>query len=87
MMPRETWWDLRAGSGEALSDGGKRKTPRLCRPGRAGLQSMLAASAAVADQAQQHQKQVDEVEIERQRAHHRLASGRLAVVGGVIHVP
>jgi hypothetical protein len=36
---------------------------------------MMSKSAAVAEQPQQHHEHVDEVEIERQRAHHRLAAG------------
>src|ERR1700722_18563468 len=42
-------------------------------------------SAPVAEQPQQHHEQVDEVEIERQRAHHRLAAGDGAVVHRAIH--
>ena len=39
-------------------------------------------SAAVAEQPQQHQEEVDEVEIEPQRAHDRLPAGDGAVVVG-----
>ena len=40
----------------------------------------LNSLAAIAEQAKQHQEQVDEVEIEPQRAHHRLAAGDGAVI-------
>src|ERR1044071_5953445 len=42
--------------------------------------------AAVADKAQQEQEQVDEVEIEREGAHHRLAAGDRAVVADIVHL-
>src|SRR6266568_5837876 len=42
-------------------------------------------STPVAEQAQQHEEQVDEVEIERERAHHRLAAPDGAVVHRVVH--
>src|SRR5664279_90972 len=41
--------------------------------------------AVGAEQAKQHQEKVDEVEVERQRAHHRLAAGNRAVVVGRVH--
>src|SRR4029077_10196664 len=42
-------------------------------------------STAVAEQPQQHHEHVDEVEVERQRAHHCLAAGDGAVVLDIIH--
>ncbi len=44
------------------------------------------ASAAVAHEAQQEQKQVDEVEIKCKRPHHRLAAGNGAIIVGAIHL-
>ena len=46
----------------------------------------LLRSAAVAEQPQQHQEQVDEVEIEPQRAHDRLAAGDGTVVHRAVHL-
>ena len=49
-----------------------------------GVQYLFPArSASVAEEAQQHQEQVDEVEIEPQRTHHRFAAGDGAVVIGL----
>ena len=45
-----------------------------------------AELSAIADQAQQHEEQVDEVEIERQRAHHGLAASRVHIVRRVVHL-
>src|SRR5829696_7921322 len=42
--------------------------------------------APVADQAQQHHEQVDEVEVERQRAHHGLAAERAVVIHRAVHL-
>src|ERR1700733_4330323 len=57
------------------------------RPGnRSGAPSSLLCSlAAVAEQAQQHEEQIDEVEIKPQRPHYCLAAGDGAVVVDVIH--
>ena len=41
--------------------------------------------ASAAHQAQHHHEQVDEVDVERKRAHHGLAAGRSGVIAGVIH--
>ena len=41
--------------------------------------------ASAAHQAQHHHEQIDEVEVERQRAHHGLAAGRSGVIAGVVH--
>jgi hypothetical protein len=49
---------------------------------RAGIAGTLASAA---HQAQHHHEQVDEVEVERQRAHHGLAAGRSGVIAPVIH--
>src|ERR1700756_2205046 len=46
---------------------------------------LLSRSAAVAEYAQQHEEQVDEVEVEPQRAHDRLAAGDRAVIVHVVH--
>src|SRR3954467_10035741 len=52
-------------------------------PGR--LLAMLM-SAPVAEQAQHHQEQVDEVEVERERAHHSLAATDGAVIVRAVHL-
>ena len=44
----------------------------LASGSRAGIARTLASAA---HQAQHHHEQVDEVEVERQRAHHGLAAG------------
>src|SRR5258706_10090642 len=41
--------------------------------------------ASAAHQAQHHHEQVDEVEVERKRAHHGLAAGRSGVIAAVVH--
>src|SRR6516164_6239986 len=64
----------------------QKKSAPAVGPGRSNSQLRCWASAAVAEEAQQEQEQVDEVEIERQRAHHGLAGGDGAVVHHVIHV-
>jgi hypothetical protein len=61
----------------------QKKTPQD-EPG--ALKKSLLRSAAVAEQPQQHQEQVDEVEIEPQRAHDRLAAGDGAVVHRAVHL-
>src|SRR5262249_25239414 len=43
-------------------------------------------STPAAEQAQKHHEQVDEVEIERQRAHHGLAARDRPVVHGIVHL-
>ena len=43
------------------------------------------ALAPVASQTQQHHEQVDEIEVERQRAHHGLAARGNSVVARVVH--
>ena len=59
----------------------KEKGPGAGRRGLVLLRLMLGLRlAAVAEQLQQHHEQVDEVEIEPERAHHRLAAGDGAVV-------
>src|SRR5215813_14052483 len=58
--------------------------PRLIT-GAPEFQSPCGRSATVAEEAQQEQEQVDEVEIERERAHHRLAADDGAVFHRVIH--
>src|ERR1700751_5718101 len=62
----------------------KKETPR--RGAGASMLSSAVWSAAVAEQAQQHEEQVDEVEVETQRAHHRLAAGDATVVVDVVHL-
>src|SRR5262249_43766217 len=59
--------------------------PRLIA-GAPEFQSPCGRSATVAEEAQQEQEQVDEVEIERERAHHRLAAHDSAVLHRVIHL-
>ena len=46
---------------------------------------IIRTLASAARQAQHHHEQVDEVEVERQRAHHCLAAGRSGVIAGVVH--
>jgi hypothetical protein len=41
--------------------------------------------ASAAHQAQHHHEQVDEVQVERQRAHHGLAAGRSGVIAAIVH--
>src|SRR5262245_62047082 len=60
-----------------------KKTPGL-KPGRS-LQSLRWRLAAIAEEAQQEQEQVDEVEIERESAHHCLAAGDSAVIVHAVH--
>ena len=62
----------------------KTKAPRRS-PGRFA-NSALQCLAPVAEQAQQHQEQVDEVEVERQRAHDSLAPRDRAVIVGAVHL-
>ena len=50
------------------------------------VQSVPVRSAAVAEEAQHEQEQVDEVEVERERTHHRLAGRDRAVLVHVIHL-
>src|SRR5215813_10210741 len=61
-----------------------KKTPGP-KPGRS-LQSVCWRLAAVAEEAQQEQEQVDEVEIERKSAHHGLAAGDGAVIVHAVHL-
>jgi hypothetical protein len=56
-----------------------KKTPRFFTRARTYRVKIAWASAAVAERPQQHHEHVDEVEIGRQRAHHRLAAGHGAV--------
>src|SRR5688500_15226158 len=58
-------------------------TPGPCRCG-----SLLEPSrlAAVAEELEQHHEQVDEVEIEPERSHHRLAAGDRAVVARIVRL-
>src|SRR3974390_3591478 len=66
----------------------KDSRPKTKRPGispGAPAIWMMFRSAAVAEQPQQHEEQVDEVEIERQRTHHRLAAGDGAIVHHAVH--
>src|SRR5262245_38082997 len=63
----------------------KHKTKRPGdRPGRCTV--VPVQSAPVANQAEQHHEQVDEVEVKRQRAHYRLAAAGSAVVVDVVHL-
>src|SRR6266853_97087 len=63
-----------------------KKAPRD-DPGRSYWTDLAVSrrSAAVAEQTQQEQEHVDEVEVERERAHHGLASRDGAVVHRVVH--
>src|SRR3974377_720157 len=59
------------------------KTPRLS----AGAScSPFWRLAPVAQEAQQEQEQVDKIEVERQRPHHRLAANEGTVVRGRVHL-
>lgn len=58
----------------ARANGGQRKTPP--KRGFPGLASQLLL--AVSEETQQEQEEVDEVEIETQRAHDGVAAGHLA---------
>src|ERR1700730_3021387 len=60
------------------------KTPRPTGPGRDWC--FRLRSAPVADQAQQHQEQVDEVEIELQRTCDGLATGCGAILLRIVHL-
>src|SRR5581483_6614358 len=70
--------------GSLIAWGPKNKAPR----NRSGAPSSFFSVplAAVAKQAQQHEEQVDKVEVEPERAHHRLAAGNGAVVHRAIHL-
>src|SRR5215216_7037909 len=63
---------------------GHKKAPGA-EPG-AQSRALCCCSATVAEQAQQHQEQVDEVEIERQRTHDGLAAGDGAVIHRAVHL-
>src|ERR1700730_7979875 len=54
------------------------------RPGR--VASAVSGLTAVAEEPKEEHEQVDEVEIERQRAHYSLAADNRAVIHRVIHV-
>src|ERR1700687_1985661 len=62
-----------------------KKAPRFFTWARTYRAKIAWASAAVAEQPQQHHEHVDEVEIERQRAHHCLAARPGAVLLGIEH--
>src|SRR5450759_4266122 len=62
----------------------QKQTPRHMAGARIAVLSLRLS--AVAHKAQQEQEQVDEVEIERKRAHHRLAAGDGAVVVRAVHL-
>src|SRR4029079_11504428 len=62
----------------------QKKTPQG-GPG-AFQQTLLPRSATVAEEPKQHEEEVDEVQIEPQRAHHRLAAGDGAVVHRAVHL-
>src|SRR6185295_17238164 len=62
----------------------KRSAPAH-RRGAPKFKSVALPSAAVADEAQHEQEQVDVVEIERERAHHGFAAGDGAVILHVVH--
>ena len=47
--------------------------------------ALSCPSAAIAEEAQHEKEQVDEVEIERQRPHHGLATDDRAVLHRIIH--
>src|ERR687888_529110 len=64
----------------------KRDGAPASRRGAALLNRRYARSATVAEEAQQEQEQVDEVEVERERAHHSLAADDGAVLHRVIHL-
>src|SRR5438270_11199214 len=55
-------------------------------PGRCNGQSVPCASAAVAEEAQQEEEQVDEVEVKRKRTHHRFAADDGAVFHRMLHL-
>src|ERR1700690_1360732 len=66
---------------------GNRKGRGDCSPRpwySSAVSSVATLAPVVAHQAEQHQEQVDEVEVERQRAHHRLAARDRAVVADVV---
>jgi hypothetical protein len=46
---------------------------------------LLVTLASAAHQAQHCHEQVDEVQVERQRAHHGLAAGRNGVIAAIVH--
>src|SRR5436190_11486483 len=62
----------------------KQNAPAMSRG--AAIQSRWSASAAIAEQAQHEQEQVDEVEIERQGAHDSLAADDGPVLHRVVHL-
>jgi hypothetical protein len=72
----------RPGGRQGKDDGYRRRNAR--RPGGVQRFKMGWASAAAPKQPQQHHEQVDEVEVERQRAHHHLAAGDGAVILGTL---
>src|SRR5262249_58015523 len=70
------------------ADIARRKLTKKAPGGEPGARSRAFAccSAPVAEQAEQHQEQVDEVEVEGQRAHHGLAAGDGAVIHRAVHL-
>ena len=55
----------------------------VCAASGSGSPARIARTlASAAHQAQHHHEQVDEVEVERQRAHHGLAASRSGVIAG-----
>src|SRR5690349_18076432 len=62
-----------------------RKRQRPGGPGRCA-QSKRLDSASVAQESQHEQEEVDEVQVERERAHHRLAADDRAILHRVIHL-
>src|SRR6266436_4015003 len=64
--------------------------PKQRRPGRMtgalANANYVIGSAAIAEEAQHEQEQVDEVEVERQRAHHGLAADNGSVLHRIVHL-
>jgi hypothetical protein len=63
-------------------------TSGWCRHGEPSISFAILGCglAAIAEDAQQHQEQIDEIEIEPQRTHHRLATGNAAIIIDVVHL-
>src|SRR5260370_32335683 len=79
-----------AAAGRIKSSGmaSPREAPKTTapRPWPGRLHASLGPSAPIARQAQQHQEQVDEVEIERKRPHDHFAARHRAVAHALEHL-
>src|SRR5262245_56586294 len=90
VMDQTTGWQTPTKNSRSYGPVSDMRRPNARRPGvspgRRNSNLPCGRSATVAEEAQQEQEQVDEVEIERERAHHRLAAHDGAVFHRVVHL-